>query len=1066
MSLLGRLVLGFVQVQVLLMAGLAAPVAWGAEQPDWDNPAVIQINAAPARATFIPFEDRESALVHLDDPKQSSRYLTLAGEWAFHWSPRPAERPQEFYQEGYRDVDWDRVQVPGNWQRQGYGLPIYTNINYPFPAEDFQVPHEWNPVGSYRRNFELPADWRGAENDGGRIHLHFEGVDSAFYVWVNGQKVGYSQGSRTPAEFDVTTHLRPGHNLIAVEVYRWSDASFLEDQDFWRLSGIFRDVYLWKSAPHRLRNFEAVGDYDPGSGQGVVTIKADVSDQARVEVEILDPSHGHTLAQTTLVRLDRHRYLGEITLPDIRPWSAETPELYPLVLSVRDADGTLQEVVAQRMGFRRVEIQSGVLMVNGVPIKLKGVNRHEHDPDSGHVISRESMLRDIRLMKRHNINAVRTAHYPNLPEWYRLCDQYGLYVMDEANIETHGFGRGPENVINHHPDFKEAHVDRMRRMVERDINHPSIIMWSVGNESGDGPNTDACYQWAVQRDPSRVVHYENSTYPGGSGQATDLNSWMYLEAKDIDDALAQWPDKPLVLAEYSHAMGNSNGNLDAYWDKIWQDPRIAGAFIWDWMDQGLREPVPYGRKDPWGREDFLAYGGWWEERAAVSHDSNFCMNGLIGADGTVYPGLLALKYVQQPVTVELEAVDDPVLTITNRFDFLDLSEVCVLHWSLYEEGEALRAGTLRLPPLPPGQSVNVAVPIDLKTHFEKETWLNLSFRSRHEQAIGERDHEWAWEQFKVGGQWQVPGGRSQRGDINIQETNTNYELAAKDWRIVFDKSQMTIVHWKVGERDLVERGPLPDFWRAPTDNDRGAGLAPASRLRHQHVRQLTRSALWEKAGSDWATDAVEAKLTRHGDAVEILFSGKVLNKRAEVSIRYTVEASGRLKIDYHFKTEEDLPLLPRVGTEWILPADFTRMSWYGRGPAETYSDRAMQRVGRYETTVLDDWVDYAKPQENGNKTGVRWLHLTGEDGFGLRVFAETTVNYTAHPFTKAQIQSADYSWQLPSPGRVMLNVDYAQLGVGGDNSWGLICLPEYRLQVKAYRYSYYVEPIMAVTMEP
>lgn len=1032
----------------LLPTFFIAATLLASERPEWDDPAVIQVNTTAPRATFLPFPDRASALAGIDDPKRSPRYLTLSGEWAFQWSASPAERPAEFFRPDVSDAGWDRITVPSNWQMEGFGMPIYTNIKYPFPTDELRAPHRWNPVGSYRRSVTLTDEWTTGEP----VFLHFEGVESAFYVWVNGEKVGYSQGSRTPAEFDVSNFLRPGSNQIAVEVYRWSDASYLEDQDFWRLSGIFRDVYLWRAPAQRLENFQAIADYDPASGAGVLKLDARLSAGASLQVELLDPKDHRVLASATggasTLTLD---------LEAVRPWSAEKPDLYTLVLSVVDTAGRVREVVAQRVGFRRVELRDGVFLVNGVPVKLKGANRHEHDPDTGHTVTRESMVRDLRLLKRNNFNAVRTAHYPNVPEWYQLCDLYGIYLIDEANIETHGFGRDRNNAVNNAPEFRGAHVDRMRRMVERDINHPSVIMWSVGNEAGDGPNTDACHDWAARRDPSRVVHYENATVPRGKGVGSDIISRMYLEAKDFDETLAFWgPDRPLVLAEYTHAMGNSNGNLDAYWDQIWANPRLTGAFVWDWMDQGLRQPIPHGLKDPWGRTDFFAYGGWWEGRLAIANDNNFCMNGLISADWIPHPGLRALKFVQQPVKVEMR---EGALSLTNRYDFLDLADELELVWSVSEEGRVVREGTLSLPALAAHATADLVLPAEARVEDpDKETWLNLSFQTRASSLWWERGYEIAYAQFKLGGAWTVPAPGASRSRLAVEAEDDAVTITGGDWSIAFDPATRGMSRWTVGGRELIERGPLPDFWRAPTDNDRGAGLSDTGRGKMQENKILFASNRWKNAASTWKPSPPQVTTLDDG-SVRVAFAGDLWKGQAAAEVIYTIDPTGRVKVDFHYAAADKLPMIPRVGTEWILADGLDQIAWYGRGPDPTYADRRWEPMGVYTTTARDNWIDYSRPQENGNKVDVRWMEITAADGFGLRVLGEAPLSCNAQAFGKADLEGKAYSWQLPFPGSVRLNLDHAQMGVGGDNSWGLTCLPEYRLEASEYQYSYYVEPI-------
>jgi beta-galactosidase len=1039
-----------------LLVGAAAATLHADSRPEWDDPSVIQINTESPRATFVPFPNRALALAGLDHPKTSPRFMSLAGEWAFAWSAAPKDRPADFARTDFSDAGWDCITVPSNWQMEGFGVPIYTNIQYPFPTDAFRAPHDWNPVGSYRRSFVLPADWETGE---GPVFLHFEGVESAFYVWINGRKVGYSQGSRTPAEWDVSKYLIQGMNQIAVEVYRWSDASYLEDQDFWRLSGIYRDVYLWKAPATRLQNFQVMADYEARDGSGSMDLTATVTPGGRLRVELLDPRDQRVLARS-LVEAPDGAASATFRFDAIRPWSAERPDLYTLVLSVEDATGSVQEAVAQRIGFRRVEVRNAQFHLNGVAIKLKGVNRHEHHPDTGHHVNRESMIRDIRLLKRHNFNAVRTSHYPNVPEWYALCDLYGIYVIDEGNIETHGFGRGANNAMNRHPDFREAHIDRMRRMVERDINHPSIIMWSIGNESGDGPNTNACYDWASQRDPSRIIHYENSTHTSGKGHATDIISRMYLQAKDFAKTLAYWgPERPIMLAEYTHAMGNSNGNLDAYWDQIWTNPRIAGVFVWDWMDQGLRQPIPYGLKDPWGRTDFFAYGGWWEDRAAIFNDNNFCMNGLLGSDWTPHPGARALKHVQQPVKVELDEAGTPTLTLINRYDFLDLAEEVILHWAVSEEGRILREGTLDLPPLAPRERTTLALPPEAGVDApSRETWLNLSFLTRQPSLWWERGYELAYAQFPLGGAWTVPPSSAPKGRLAVEQTKGLMTVSSHDWSLTFSASAQGLVGWTVDGQSLIERGPRPDFWRAPTDNDRGAGLADTGRGKPQEKDILFPSSGWLQAAASWQTTPPALEELPDG-SVRIAFAGHIWNGEAQVELTYTIAPTGRLQVDFHYTTEATLPMMPRVGTEWILAEGLDQIRWYGRGPDPTYSDRRWERMGVYATTVLDNWVDYSRPQENGNKVDVRWMEVTSAAGLGLRVVGAAPLSCNAMPFSKEMLQEKAYSWQLPAPGPVHINVDFAQMGIAGDNSWGLTAHPEYRLQAKSYQYRYFVEAV-------
>lgn len=1034
-------------------------------QPEWNDPSIIQSNTEAPRTSYIPFPNKEIAYQYIDHPKQSPRYYSLSGDWQFLWSPNPASRPKDFYEAQFNDNGWNSLSVPSNWQIHGYGLPIYTNMKYPFPIDQMQVPKDWNPVGSYRRTFELPTSWGWDSSSLEQVYLHFEGVNSAFYVWVNGQKVGYSQGSRTPAEFNISSYLNEGKNHIAVEVYRWSDGSYLEDQDFWRLSGIYRDVYLWKSAETGIRDLEVLADYEPATQEGLLAVEAKVKSfveksslsDYQIEATLLDYFSQKTLAlQDASSISEKGIWRWNAPIQNVQAWNAEHPNLYNLIIVLKDKEGKTLECIAQRIGFRRVEIKNTVIFVNGQAIKLKGVNRHEHHPKTGHVISTKSMLQDIVLMKRHNINAVRTSHYPNAPEWYRLCDLHGIYVMDEANLETHGFGRHEPNALNNSPEWKEAHVDRTRRMIERDFNHPSIIMWSAGNESGDGPNTNACYEFAKQRDPSRIFHYENTNLlPEYQGQATDVISHMYLEAKNFGRQLARWPEKPLLLCEYSHAMGNSNGNLDAYWEAVYSNPRIAGAFVWDWMDQGVEQSVPFGKIDPWGDKVFYAYGGWWENQANVYNDNNFCMNGLVGADWEPHPGLITLKYYQSPVSTKL--IGNAHLEITNRLDFSDLKDEFNLYWEVLEDGMLVRKGVIELPSILPHQSKKLDLPVEAFPISEKETWLSLSYRTKKASFFWEQGYELGWDQFQMGGKWTIPNLKTEKNtDLAVEEDKELIHVVGGDWKMVFDKQRGTLLNWEKAGIQLLKTGGTPDFWRAPTDNDRGAGLGDNNSPKW--IRALSYSNAWKNAGTKWQPTTISVKKNTANE-VQVYFSGAILDNKALVSITYSIFPSGEIDVAYSYTTDQDLPLIPRVGMEWVTDVSFNQIQWYGLGPGPTYSDRKVERIGTYQSSVMENWVDYSKPQENGNKVAVRWLQLTNQDGKGLHITSDIPLSCNVMPYSKNAIERAVYSWQLGESTQTYLNIDHAQLGVGGDNSWGAICHPEYHLLSKKYAYDFRISPI-------
>lgn len=1034
--------------------------------PEWKDPNIIQVNTEHPRTTFYPFPDEESALDNVKEPKSSARYYSLSGEWAFHWSHNPDSRPKDFFKPGYDYDNWDNISVPSNWQMSGYGMPIYTNINYPFPIENYEVPEDWNPVGSYRRSFILPQTWDWQPEKKDQIYLHFEGVNSAFYVWVNGKKVGYSQGSRTPAEFNITSYLQEKKNEIAVEVYRWSDASYLEDQDFWRLSGIYRDVYLWKSGSTGVKDIEVLADYNSINNTAALDVsiklesKQDNLNDFLIESSLLDYSGHSILSKSKPFTVDSEGWgTWETSVDEAKAWSAEEPNLYLLLISLKDKEGNLVETIPQYIGFRSIEIEDGILLVNGQPIKLKGVNRHEHHPETGQVVNSESMLRDIVTMKRHNINAVRTSHYPNDPEWYRLCDIHGIYIIDEANLETHGFGRNEVNKINEDPVWKKAHVDRTMRMIERDYNHPSIIMWSAGNESGDGPNTDACYEYAKKRDPSRPFHYENANLPRFDGGSTDIISRMYLEAKDFQSQLDRWPEKPLILCEYAHAMGNSSGNLDAYWDEVYRNPRISGLFVWDWMDQGLKQDIPYGRIDPWGRNDFFAYGGWWEDRVNVYHDNNFCMNGLIDASWNPHPGLITLKHFLQPLTSDIIKEEEHIIIeVKNRNYFTSIHKQIKLHWSVLEEGNIINNGVIILPYIPPQTSKKIQLPKNLiEEPLSKETWLNLSYKTMESSPYWDRNYELGWDQFKLGGTWKPSTLNKLEGKINITDNKETIQLKTGTWEAIWTKKQGVISEWTVGSTSLVNKGGQPDFWRAPTDNDRGAGMG-IPRNENANQKLLTESNIWKNQGRNWRPEKYDINTNEDG-SVRISFEGDLMKDKVDLAMSYTMYPDGSMGFEYKFNAKEKLPLIPRIGTEWIMDGSFHNLSWYGRGPCPTYTDRNFERMGTFSSTVMENWIDYSRPQENGNKVDVRWMEITNDQGKGLLFEGHQSLSCNALPFSKSEMEKAAYSWQLKKPSTTYISIDHAQMGVGGDNSWGLICHPEYRLNELNYSYNYLVKPI-------
>lgn len=1031
MNKISSVMMGFVLMAVRVFAGT--------EAPEWNDLTVLQRGVEPPRATFFTYPTGE--LAKSRDPAQSPWFKSLNGEWKFNWVKKPADRPLDFYKTDFDDRAWGTIPVPSNWEVQGHGLPIYTNIKYPFPKNPPHVPQEWNPVGSYRRTFELPASWNERET-----FLVFDGVQSAFYLWVNGRKVGYSQGSRTPAEFNITPYLKAGRNVMAVEVYRWCDGSYLEDQDFWRLSGIYRDVHLQSRGKTRLRDVTLVAALDEQYRHGRLAVEAElVQPNGTLEVDLFDAA-GRSVARvqapaSAQVDLD-------IPIRDPAQWTAETPNLYLVLLSLRDAAGNLLEVVPQRVGFRTVEIKDNRFRLNGVPLLIRGVNRHEHHADTGHVVDRASMIRDIQLLKENNFNAVRTCHYPNLPLWYDLCDEYGILLWDEANIESHGMGY-EEDSLAKNPAWKAAHLNRIKRMVERDKNHPCVITWSMGNEAGDGTNFAACYQWIKANDPTRPVHYERVRKDLSN---TDILNEMYMSAAGIRKYIGKPKhNKPYIICEYMHAMGNSNGGAKAYWDLFNEDNLAQGGFVWDWMDQGLRQPVPKAYKANMGvgpvKETFFVYGGWFEKRAGVRHDGSFCMNGLLDSGQQPHPGLFAMKYLQRQVEVEPVDLAAGTVRVRNRYDHTALSERVTGAWKIEADGVSLASGTLSdLQIEPRGEAlVTLGLPT-LEPEAGKEYFLTLEFRAAaSHHPLVKAGHLLAWEQFRLPLE-KAPEPVALSGSLVLEEAPASIRVSGDRFAVVFDRQQGELVSFQVDGRDRIAAGGKPNLSRPQVDNERRQKpkLNPA----------------WDSAGENAVVETISTEAEEQ--LVRIKVSKRLPDVNGRFTTQYTVLATGEVLVETVCdlsNTPADLRWPLRVGMAWNIPAEFENMEWYGRG-GETYLDRNFEPIGRFRGTVDEQWVDYSRPQANGNKSDVRWVALTDADGCGLMVAAEhAPLGIGARHYSVQTMRASSYSFQMKRSSTIHLNIDAAQRGVGGITSWGARPLVEHQLQEKVYQYAYRLIPV-------
>jgi beta-galactosidase len=1015
---------------------------------DWENPEVVGRNKEPGHCTYLPYADTRAAVQN--DPAQSAYTKCLNGIWKFNCVRKPAERPAHFYREDYDVSQWDDIKVPANWELEGYGIPIYTDTDYPFPANPPHIPHDNNPVGSYRRNFTVPETWEDRQ-----VFLHFGGVKSAFYIWVNGKEVGYSQGSKTPAEFNISEHVRSGENVLAVEVYRFSDGAYLEDQDYWKISGIERDVFLFSTPNVMIRDFFVLGDLDELYLNGRIEVTVDVKNYLRdapekhkIQMHLFDADHRPVFEEPVEGEVEFNESGGaEIRLENFiknpKKWSAETPYLYTLVLSLLEETGKTIEIVSCKTGFRKVGIKGGQLLVNGIPVTIKGVNRHEHEPETGRVVSEEYMMKDIRLMKQFNINAVRTSHYPNVPRWYELCDQYGLYVIDEANIESHGMGYRPDRTLGNNPAWQKAHLERTIRMVERDKNHPAIIIWSLGNEAGDGVNFEVTYSWIKKRDPSRPVQYEQA----GTRPHTDIVCPMYRQIHHLEDFLKKGLDnRPLILCEYAHAMGNSVGNLQDYWDYFDKHRELQGGFIWDWVDQGLLKKNEEG-------EEFWAYGGDYGPPGTLS-DKNFCINGLVFPDRKLHPHIWEVKKVYQPIKVKALDLKTGKVEIHNAYDFTDFN-VFETTWTVMGDEEEIARGKLPRMDIPPRHSKEVTLPLSkIEPEPGKEYFLKLSFTLSEQKPLLPKGHEVAWEQFQLPLSQPVPDiDRKRLPKLSLQKRERFIEIKGKNFTISFDESTGMLTSYVFENTELIQSGPVPNFWRAPTDNDFGWDMP--KRLR-----------VWKEACAGRRVMKVTANSVSSReiqvDVVSMIPAGD-----SEYFTSYRIFGSGDIIVSNRFVPgNTELPEMARFGMIMTLPVEFENIIWYGRGPHENYWDRKTgSPVGVYSGKVMDLYHPYIRPQENGNRTDVRWIALINDKGIGLLAVGRPLLSISAHHFIDEDFdpgleKGQRHTYHLKKRDLVTLKLDYKQMGVGGDTSWGDRARPhpEYRLPVKEYSYSFRLRP--------
>jgi len=1030
-------VLGVCLILVFTAGSVAAQLA-----NDWENPEMIGRNKEPAHCTLIPYPDVRSAL---EGSRASSPfYKSLNGNWKFNWVRRPSERPLEFYKLDYDVSNWKEIPVPSNWQMHGYGIPIYTNVPYPFPKNPPYIPHEYNPVGSYRTEFTVPAQWEDRQ-----IFIHFEGVKSAFYLWINGRKVGYSQGSMTPAEFNITKYLRSEKNILAAEVYRWSDGSYLEDQDMWRLSGIYRDVYLFSTPSVHLRDFFIRCDLDERYRDAALKVTASVHNYSEKQAA------AHTVEVSLSETKDRLRQLMTGNIDSIsggadgiiemqaevknpRKWSSEKPNLYTIILALKNADGEIIEVEQCKFGFREVELKDGRLFVNGVPVLIKGVNRHEHDPDYGRAVPFFRMVQDIELMKQFNINTVRTSHYPDNPKWYQLCDKYGLFVIDEANIESHGMGYDLDKTLGNKPVWKTAHLDRTVSMVGRDKNHPSIIIWSLGNEAGSGCNFVSTADYIHKTDPTRPVHYERHN------EVADIDSVMYPHLNSLIERGRSDNTKPFIMCEYAHAMGNAVGNLREYWDAIEKYKTLIGGCIWDWVDQGLRKRTSDGK-------EFWAYGGDYGDKP---NDGNFCINGLVFPDRKIPPKMWEVKRVYQYISVEPEDLTAGKIKVCNKYFYTNLNEFDVA-WTLSEDGKIIQRGTIRPLDIAPGHSKSITLPVRKpELTAGAEYWLKISFHLQRDTMWAEKGHEIAAEQLKVPYEAApkplIPLNRMPQ--LNLKDTGECVTLQNNKFSVAFSRKIGAITSLIYGGREIIAdgKGPVFNAFRQYTDNDRN----PLGDWKNHDF--------WYKAGlhrlkrklKDFKVNKISPQVVRI--TANITCTGNN-NAGFEHYCTYTIFGNGCINLDNRFEPFGELPILPKIGMVMTVNGTFENFIWYGRGPHENYPDRKVSAdVGLYRSKVCDQYVPYVRPQENGNKEDIRWAALTDESGAGLLAVAEGVLSVTALHFTALDL-AATHTHQLTPRRDITLCLDYRQNGLG-NSSCGPPVLEKYALRPEPCRFSFSLRP--------
>lgn len=1012
---------------------LCSPATVQAQSNEWKDPQVNEINRLPMHTSFFPFQTEQEAIA--GNKTNSSNFLSIEGTWKFNFAQSPEQRPADFFKIDYNDGEWKTIPVPGIWEVNGFDDPLYTNIDYPwnghFPYTPPIVPDEHNYVGSYRRTINIPANWKGKQ-----VIAHFGSVTSNIHLWVNGKFVGYSEDSKLEAEFDITKYLKPGENLIAFQIFRWCDGTYLECQDFWRLAGVARECYLYAQNPKHIDDIRVTPDLDNEYENGTLTVNVKMPAASKADLKLLDADN--KIVATAIATAGNPLTIN-ITNP--QKWTAETPYLYKLITSIKEK-GKITESISTNVGFRKVEIKGARLLVNGKPVYIKGANRHEMDPDGAYNVPYERMVQDIKLMKQFNINTVRTCHYPDDPRWYDLCDKYGIYMIAEANVESHGMGYGDKTLAKE-PTYLKAHLERNQRNVERNYNHPSIIVWSLGNEAGMGSNFEACYKWVKNEDKSRPVQYERAE----RSDYTDIYCPMYYRYWDCEKYMKSNTTKPLIQCEYAHAMGNSEGGFKEYWDLVRQNGNFQGGCIWDFVDQSLHFTRDGKR--------FYAYGG--DFNSYDPSDKNFLDNGLIGPDRIPNPHAYEVQYFYQNIWTSLKEKENCTIEVYNENFFRDLSAYR-LHWELVCNGEAVQNGVIDNLDIAPHAKATFTLPVDKSKIAEnKECFINISYSLKETEGVLEKGSTVARQQLALSEyNWNdnhiASAGTSKSKAIKSDKKDKDCStFATEDVKYSFDKQTGFLCHYEVNGISYLTAGTAltPNFWRAGTDNDYGAGLQQKYRVWLNPKMSLT-SFISKKEGENTIVEAIY----------------NMPDVKATLNLTYTLSKDGAITVKQQLVADATakVPNMFRFGMRLQMPGEMSQSEYYGRGPIENYIDRNhCTFVGKYSQTMDEQFYSYIRPQENGNKTDIRWWKQVGADGDGLLFCAPKPLSMSALAYSQEELtdgieKGQRHSEFMKKNGNANINIDDIQMGLGCMDSWGALPLDKYMLKYTDREYTFTMRP--------